>query len=378
MLSFRTKEDEEAALLPAAADASCLVEVLFFVVSVTTIAPAAALLGSVATITNAYSETAYIYVVGFVFISALPMTYIQYIADETWDAQYGRRTAAAFRLSTSCIVQIGACVLLGLSGGSWPNYATLYGCAFVNGFGAWTANGTLNAIAARVGGHTSVAQGLGMQVAFLASFFVVYLGAGSSAFLYGAMAPALGLLCAFLLLSDGEVVVSLETASAPSRREQGPRPALANLCGIEFFAMACSVMATAAMTRYSDYTLWGASLSSALYVSFNSGNVLSRGVVYCVAIPSENALIGGCALRTLLLPGAFFASALPESFDAYIALGFCLYATVGGVLIQDAMLLVRRLDDAVAAARAVGLAQGAGLTIGGLVCCGGALAYDYS
>ena len=42
------------------------------------------------------------------------------------------------------------------------------------------------------------------------------------------------------------------------------------------------------------------------------------------------------------------------------------------------MLLVRRLDDAVAAARTVNLAQGAGLAVGGLVCCGVALGYDYS
>ena len=53
-----------------------------------------------------------------------------------------------------------------------------------------------------------------------------------------------------------------------------------------------------------------------------------------------------------------------------IAVGFCIYATVGGVLIQGPLLLVRRLDDAVAAARTVNLAQGAGLAVGGLVCCG--------
>ena len=41
-------------------------------------------------------------------------------------------------------------------------------------------------------------------------------------------------------------------------------------------------------------------------------------------------------------------------------------------------VVVRRLDDAVAAARTVNLAQGAGLAVGGLVCCGVALGYDCS
>ena len=144
-----------------------------------------------------------------------------------------------------------------------------------------------------------------------------------------------------------------------------------NLCGIEFFAMACSVIALAAMSGYSD-------LASVLYVAFNSGNVLSRGVVSCFAVPSEYALIIGCAIRTLVLPALFFSSDLPAGFDVYIAVGFCIYAIVGGVLIQGPLLLVRRLDDAVAAARTVNLAQGAGLAVGGLVCCGVALGYDYS
>ena len=48
------------------------------------------------------------------------------------------------------------------------------------------------------------------------------------------------------------------------------------------------------------------------------------------------------------------------------------------MLIRGRLLWVRRLGDAVAAARTVNLAQGAGLAVGGLVCCGVALGYDYS
>ena len=110
---------------------------------------------------------------------------------------------------------------------------------------------------------------------------------------------------------------------------------------------------------------------------FRSGSS-ERGVVSCFAVPSEYALIIGCAIRTLVLPALFFSSDLPAGFDVYIAVGFCIYAIVGGVLIQGPLLLVRRLDDAVAAARTVNLAQGAGLAVGGLVCCGVALGYDYS
>ena len=369
MLQFRTKKDEEAALLPAEAPPSLRIEALFFAIAFATIAPAAALLALVAAITDAYSDTAYVYVVGFIFVSALPMTAAQYAADAAFDIQYGLRTASLFRLTTSCIVQGVACILLGAST-DWPGSSTLYACSALIGFGAWTANGTLNAIAAQTGGQVS--QGLGMQVSFLASFFVIYLGMGSSAFLYGVSFPALGLLCSLVLLSDSDVVVALNVVShEPRRREEGERPTLENLCGIEFFAMAGSVIALAAMSGYSD-------LASVLYVSFNSGNVLSRGVVSCFAVPSEYALMVGCALRTLVLPALFFMSDLPEGFDVYIAVGFCIYATVGGVLIQGPLLLVRRLDDAVAAARTVNLAQGAGLAVGGLVCCGVALGYDYS
>ncbi len=105
MLQFRTKKDEEAALLPTAAPPSILVEALFFAIAFTTIAPAAALLALVAAITDAYSDTAYVYVVGFIFVSALPMTAAQYAADAAFDIQYGLRTASLFRLTTSCIVQ---------------------------------------------------------------------------------------------------------------------------------------------------------------------------------------------------------------------------------------------------------------------------------
>ena len=369
MLQFRTKKDEEAALLPAEAPPSFLIEALFFAIAFTTIAPAAALLALVSAITDAYSDTAYVYVVGFIFVSALPMTAAQYFGDATFDVRYGLRTASVFRLVMSCIVQGVACILLGAST-DWPSSATLYTCSALIGFGAWTANGTLNAIAANTGGQVS--QGLGMQVSFLASFFVIYLGMGSSAFLHGVSFPALGLLCSLVLLSDSDVVIALNVVShEPRRREEGERPTLVNLCGIEFFAMACSVIALAAMSGYSD-------LASVLYVAFNSGNVLSRGVVSCFAVPSEYALIVGCALRTLLLPALFFASGLGDAWDASIAVGFCIYAIVGGVLIQGPLLLVRRLDDAVAAARTVNLAQGAGLAVGGLVCCGVALGYDYS
>jgi len=369
MLSFRTKKDEEAALLPAEAPTSLRIEVLFFAIAFATIAPAAALLALVAAITDAYSDTAYVYVVGFIFVSALPMTAAQYYGDATFDVRYGLRTASVFRLVISCIVQGIACILLGAST-DWPSSATLYTCSALIGFGAWTANGTLNAIAANTGGQVS--QGLGMQVSFLASFFVIYLGMGSSAFLYGVSFPALGLLCSLVLLSDSDVAIALNVVSRePRRREEGERPTLENLCGIEFFAMACSVIALAAMSGY-------ATLASVLYVSFNSGNVLSRGVVSCFAVPSEYALIVGCALRTLVLPALFFASGLGDAWDAPIAVGFCIYAIVGGVLIQGPLLLVRRLDDAVAAARTVNLAQGAGLAVGGLVCCGVALGYDYS
>ena len=152
MLQFRTKKDEEAALLPAEAPTSLRIEVLFFAIAFATIAPAAALLALVAAITDAYSDTAYVYVVGFIFVSALPMTAAQYYGDATFDIQYGLRTASVFRLVISCIVQGIACILLGAST-DWPSSSTLYACSALIGFGAWTANGTLNAIAAQTGGQ---------------------------------------------------------------------------------------------------------------------------------------------------------------------------------------------------------------------------------
>ena len=107
------------------------------------------------------------------------------------------------------------------------------------------------------------------------------------------------------------------------------------------------------------------------------GVVGGTGVAGCVA-PGEVGEAAAVVAALLVLPALFFSSDLPAGFDVYIAVGFCIYATVGGVLIQGPLLLVRRLDDAVAAARTVNLAQGAGLAVGGLVCCGVALGYDYS
>ena len=118
---------------------------LVFTISLTTLAALSALQALVSHITDHYSATTYEVVVGLLMVSAFPAALLQFKFDASYDARYGLRDAAAFRLVVSCLVQSACCVAL-----VWQEASILYASSFLIGLATWIANGTLNSLCVAV------------------------------------------------------------------------------------------------------------------------------------------------------------------------------------------------------------------------------------
>ena len=159
-------EDQQLLRPPAAAEAPpphapIRVQLLFLFIALATVSPAAASMALVDEITTRYDSAAYEKVVGLLVVSALPVAAAQAYSDQSFDARFGLRDAAAARLAAACAAlvagrvfssrrpsrnfQVAACAALTQHG-----RAMLYGCTFVVGVATWVANGVLNALAVAV------------------------------------------------------------------------------------------------------------------------------------------------------------------------------------------------------------------------------------
>ena len=348
---------------------------LVFTISLTTLAALSALQALVSHITDHYSATTYEVVVGLLMVSAFPAALLQFKFDATYDARYGLRDAAAFRLVVSCLVQSACCVAL-----VWQEASILYASSFLIGLATWISNGTLNSLCVAVAPRASIYQGLGFQVANLASYAVIYVTEEDGwALLWWVFAapPLVGLVASAAFLGDGAVSRALEDYAEPRRSttvledvERMP-PTIKRMFAVEALSLTVSVIAVGATSFYDDEGDYlGTSLATVLYISFTLGNVGSRLVALVVPVPEDSVLLLGSAARAALTPLLFLGSDLSTSYDLYVTLFFFFFALVGGVLIQIPFLVPKATcdpADVVLASRFITLAQGAGLTIGGVV-----------
>ena len=148
-------------------------------------------------------------------------------------------------------------------------------------------------------------------------------------------------------------------------------PTIKRMFAVEALSLTVSVIAVGATSFYDDEGDYlGTSLATVLYISFTLGNVGSRLVALVVPVPEDSVMLLGSAARAALTPLLFLGSDLSTSYDLYVTLFFFFFALVGGVLIQIPFLVPKATcdpADVVLASRFITLAQGAGLTIGGVV-----------
>ena len=354
---------------------SVKVLVLVFTISLTTLSALSALQALVSHISSHYTATTYEVVVGLLMVSALPCAMLQFTFDASYDTQFGLRDAAGFRLGLSCAVQSACCVAL-----VWQALPILYASSFFIGVFTWIANGTLNSLCVAIAPKASIYQGLGFQVANLLSYGVIWsTEAGGWQLLWWVLAvfPLVGLAASYVFLNDERVVALLRDYQEPRRqltlREDVKRmpPSIQKMFLVEALSLTVSVIAVGATSFYEDEPNYlGTSLATGLYVAFTLGNVVSRIVTIYTSIPGDEFLLGGSLLRAALTPLLFFGDDLDSAADVYLVLFFFFFALVGGVLIQIPFLLPKTKcapEDVVLAGRFINVAQGAGLTFGGLI-----------